>query len=159
MGTTMAPAASAPKCAPKPPVNKQVVFRVTHNGRLARGARRRMHAHAFGARHSEQTERIVVAQIGFCSRRYVFYIAQALDLVGGDTRLVKLLCIERHIFVAVINRPFQSFELQRFQLAALHCFNFLLKKHLEVSLFYTSTGYSEITYKLYHCYSFSTIPL
>ena len=137
----------------------KVVLRISNDCRLTCCAGRSVDTHHLFHRSCEQTERIVVAQIGFCSRRYVFYIAQALDLVGGDTRLVKLLCVERHIFVAVINRPFQSFELQRFQLAALHCFNFLLKKHLEVSLFYTSTGYSEIIYKLYHCYSFSTIPL
>ena len=137
----------------------KVVLRISYDRGLAGCAGRSVNTHHLFHRSCEQTERIVVSQVGFCSRRYVFDIAQALDFVGGNSGFVKLLCVERHIFVAIIDRPFQSFELQRFQLAALHCFNFLLKKHLEVSLFYTSTGYSEIIYKLYHCYSFSTIPL
>ena len=64
------------------------------NGRLARGARRRM-PHAFGARHSEQTERIGVAHVLLHGKGKLLDVFERFDMVRIDASLIKALLVER----------------------------------------------------------------
>ena len=112
----------------------QVVFRVAHDRRLARGARRRMHAHAFGTRHGEQAERIGVAHILLHGKGELLDVFERFDMVRIDASLVKALLIERDVLIAANGNVAQTLELKFLELRVVHALDFFLivLRHREV---------------------------
>ena len=108
----------------------QIVRRVTHDRGLAGGAGGRVDADDLLHGLGEQTEGVIVAQIGLGGGRDAADIVKRFDAVRRDAGLIQLFGVERHVAVAIIHRPFQPLQLQLFELFARHGFNVFLEKHL-----------------------------
>ena len=93
-----------------------VLQRVAHHRRLARGAAGGMDARAALARHGEHAERVAVAQVLLGGERKLRQVRQGLEVVRMHAGRVVLGLVDRRIGVGVRQRGFQALELQRAQL-------------------------------------------
>ena len=93
-----------------------------------------MHAHAFGARHSEQTERIGVAHVLLHGKGKLLDVFERFDMVRIDASLIKALLVERDVLVAANGNVTQTLELKFLELRVLHALDFFLivLRHREV---------------------------
>ncbi|MOA11113.1 hypothetical protein D3C78_1310370 [compost metagenome] len=73
-----------------------------------------MNTHHLFHWYGEGVERVVVAQILFGGVGETRQIAQLLKIVGMHARLIELALIHWHIVIGVVQRPFQTLQLQRF---------------------------------------------
>jgi hypothetical protein len=78
---------------------------VADHGRLAGRAARRMHAHDLLARHREQAERVVVAQVALGRERELREIGERVQVVRVHARRVERPAIVCNVVVRVAQRP------------------------------------------------------
>ena len=75
-----------------------------------------MNAHDFLARHGEQSERIVVAQVALGRERKLGEIGEGFYLMRMHSGRVESRTVMRDVVIGVFERPAQALELQRLEL-------------------------------------------
>ena len=77
-----------------------------------------MQAGELGARHGEQAERVVVAQVELGHEREFAEVAQRFQIIRVHTLGLAFAAIGFDVVVGVADRPLQAFDLQRGNLVA-----------------------------------------
>ena len=95
-----------------------VLRRVADHRRLAGRSARRVQPHHLLARHGEQAERVVVAQVLLQREREPRQVRQRLQVARLHLRGVERRAVVRDVVVRVVERPAQALELQRLQFGA-----------------------------------------
>lgn len=63
-----------------------------------------MNSHNVLHRLTEQTERICIAEVGFCGVRDILDVIESLDFVCGNAGFRKALIVERNIVHTILNQ-------------------------------------------------------
>ena len=95
-----------------------IALGIAHHRGFARGARGGMQPHQLLARGGEHAEWIGVAQVGFDGEGEFRQIGERVQVIGMNTRRVKLGAVKRRPLIGVVQRPFQPLQLQRGNLIA-----------------------------------------
>jgi hypothetical protein len=95
-----------------------VVLGVTDDGRLAGGARGRVHPHHLLARDGEHREGVTLAQIVLGREGKFFQVVEGLQIVGMHPVRLELVPVMRDMLVSVSQGPAQALNLQRSDLVA-----------------------------------------
>src|SRR5574343_15188 len=90
-----------------------IVLGVADDDRFAGRAAGGVQAGQLIARHGEQTERVVVTQVGLGHERELGQVGQALQVVWMDAFFLAALAVRGSVVVAVAYRPLQALKLQR----------------------------------------------
>ena len=98
----------------------EIAARIADHGRLAGRARRAVDPDEFFARHREQAEREIVAQVGLGREREAREVRERLDVLGPGAGGVELAPHGRYGLVGALHRPPQLRELQRREIVARH---------------------------------------
>jgi hypothetical protein len=117
MSPARPPAARIERATTRGPVF-EVVLGVADHDRLAGGAAGGVQAGQLGARHGEQAERVVVAQIRLGHERELAEVGQALQVVRMHALGLALLAVGFDVVVGVAHRPLQALQLQGRNLVA-----------------------------------------
>lgn len=95
-----------------------VLGRVAHDSRQARGPRARVDARHLRLRHREHPERVHLPQVLLLRVRELREVLQLLEVRGVHAVRVELLLVERHVLVCVADRPLEALELRRLDLVS-----------------------------------------
>jgi hypothetical protein len=77
------------------------------------------------ARHCEHPERVVCTQVLFCREREVSQVVERLQVFWMNPGDLTLTAVSGYVFVSVMERPFEPFQLQRAQLILAGALNIL----------------------------------
>ena len=107
----------------------QVAPGVAHDGGIARGARRGMHAHYLRRRCGLQAVGIVVAQVLLGGEGQFCDVVDRMDVGRGDVHGLHLLTVEGHVAVHQSHQFLQPLALQMVHLVAAHALLVLVPNH------------------------------
>ncbi len=111
-----------------------IAFGIADHCGLAGGAGRSMHPNDIPHRHGEHPVGIVLAQVGLGGEREFGQIGQRFQIPGMDAGLIELGAIMRNIVVGVLQRPFESLQLQRKQFIATGDFDGFEPGRLQIDI-------------------------
>ena len=99
---------------------------VADHGGLAGSAGRGMHPHHFLSRNGKEAEGIIVSQVLLFGSGQLCQVLQALNVLGGDARLLEFVLVKGNVFVNLLYNALETLQLQLFQLFSLHELQFRL---------------------------------
>ena len=110
--------------------DRQILAGVAHYSRLARGARRGMNAHNLTHRYGTKTERIIVPQVIFSSKRQFYNIVNALNVIGSDTQLLHFPTIKGGVMINSFHRLVKTDALNLTKTRPVHTLDTFVPNHV-----------------------------
>ena len=116
--------------------NADILAGVTHDGGVARGARRGVDADNLALGSRLQAKGIVVPKVLLGGERQFYDVIDGADIVRCQIHLLQLVAVEGYVVVNILHNLVKAFALERAHLVATHTFFVGIPNHICSSFYY-----------------------
>ena len=113
---------------------RKVLAGVSYYGGLTCSTGRGMNTYDLAHRYGTKSERIIIAQVIFGSKREFHDIIYTINIVRGDSQFLHFLTVERSVVINMLHDLFEANALDFTEAFTIHTFDAFIPNHVFVVL-------------------------